>query len=115
VTSSRHPREPEPWDEGLQNERTALAWRRSTLALLGTALIVARLLAETNWPLGAALAAGSVACSVWIFRLTARRYRHAAASLVTDSDLPDGRLPAATLALVVLLGAVALLLTVAAA
>ncbi len=91
-------------DPGLQNERTALAWIRTDLALLGLALLVARATAEQSvvFALGLAGAAGVLASLV--VRGTMRRYAHSARSLAQQKTLPDDRLPALVAALTGLVG-----------
>jgi len=104
-----------PWDEGLQNERTALAWVRSTLALLGTALLVARIAFNHELYGGAAICAVTVVFGAWTLRMiAAQRHRRSTAALHGGQPLPDGRLPAATSVFVLAVAVSALLLVIVA-
>ncbi|CAI9404939.1 MULTISPECIES: DUF202 domain-containing protein [Aestuariimicrobium] len=81
------------WDAGLQPERTALAWRRIGLAVIGVGLAVPRL----TWPsLGAwSIPAGLCALVVGVVALhqSLHRYRRAHTTLTTEDvpRLPSGR------------------------
>lgn len=81
-------------DPGLQPERTALAWRRTSLALVIATLVIARL---TFLSLGAStvvpsLLVGAGALWVGILALRRRGVPHDDEPHFT-SMLPDGRLP----------------------
>jgi putative membrane protein len=93
-----------PWDPGLQNERTAFAWMRSGLALLGAALILARVSAELWVVPSVVLSAACVVLASQVVVGAAARYRRAAAALKARQPLPDGRLPAAMAAVTTLMG-----------
>lgn len=95
------------WDEGVQNERTSLAWTRSILSGFGCALLLSRLAANTSWILGAVIALAALALALAAVRVSARRYRQAASALSAGEPLPDGTLPAIIVALVVLIGVTA--------
>lgn len=65
-------------DEGLQNERTALAWQRTALSLVAGAAVMARL---TWGSLGAGaltLLAAAVGLALWVFVESRNRYAHSA-------------------------------------
>jgi uncharacterized membrane protein YidH (DUF202 family) len=64
-------------DVGLQPERTALAWRRTALALAVGSLIGARVLSEDLGVWAAAPAALGVVAAVAVFVVAQRRYRSA--------------------------------------
>ncbi|HEY0238344.1 MAG TPA: DUF202 domain-containing protein [Friedmanniella sp.] len=94
--------EPAPWDHGLQNERTGLAWQRTMLSGLACGLLVARLLAGVSLTLailagvvalGAAAAFGGVAL---------RRFRQNARALAGGRRLDDARPAAFASALLIL-------------
>jgi putative membrane protein len=98
----------DPWDAGVQNERTALAWQRTGLALFGATIVAARL-GMRQWPVVTVLAlAPSLLLSVVIMHLASLRYRHAQAALHDQRYGPGGRLPFAATAAVALLGLAAL-------
>ena len=103
----------DPWDAGVQNERTALAWQRTGLALFGATIVAARL-GMRHWPVATVLAlAPSLLLSVVMMRLASLRYRRAQAALHDQRHGPGGRLPFAAAAAVTLLGLAALAAVVA--
>ena len=97
-------------DQGVQNERTSLAWVRTALGLAGAALLAGRLamIRHTPWAVGAAVAAAVLAAGVlgW----SHDRYRRAA-RLVREERPVDHALPALLLTLAVaLVGVLAVVL-----
>jgi len=95
----------QPWDPGLQIERTTLAWLRTVLAFTASLLVLLRLIAHHSvtaaviCTLVTLPASGIVGWMVW------RRHRFSERSLHASAPLPGGALPAATAALAVLAGA----------
>nr|WP_042185769.1 DUF202 domain-containing protein [Kibdelosporangium sp. MJ126-NF4]CEL16873.1 Inner membrane protein [Kibdelosporangium sp. MJ126-NF4]CTQ91899.1 Inner membrane protein [Kibdelosporangium sp. MJ126-NF4] len=98
----------QPWDRGLQVERTALAWMRTCLALVAVALIAFRFAAHTSLPTALALGAVVVPLALLAFRLAWRRYRTSDESLATGKRLPDGVLPLTVTLITALTGALGL-------
>ena len=103
------------WSAELQLERTALAWRRLALALLGLALAVPRL----GWPVigvWTLVPAGVVAVgAVTLLATSHRRYlsTHRFLTAGTVRPLPDGRLILLTVLSATTLAAVAVLIVAA--
>ena len=64
-----------PWDRGLQPERTALAWRRTGLALTVGSLIGLRVLPPLLGPAAYVLAGLGVVASLAVLAAAHRRYR----------------------------------------
>jgi putative membrane protein len=88
-----------PFDAGLQPERTALAWRRTAMAVAVGSLAALRILPEVlgSWALGPAALGAAVSLVALI--ATQRRYRRIH-TVLTASDggrvaLSGGALPAA--------------------
>lgn len=63
-----------PWDPGMQNERTRLAWQRTTLSGLACSLLVARLLAATSLALAIAVGLTAVLNSAALGWFSTKRY-----------------------------------------
>lgn len=104
-----------PFDAGLQPERTALAWRRTALALVVGAVVGIRVLPALlgTWALVPA-GAGIVLAVVLLIASHARYRRQHELLTSADSDrivLSDGRLPAVVTG-TVLLGGIASLAVV---
>lgn len=98
---------PAPGDPGAAAQRTALAWRRTGLALLAVTLTVARLGVEVL-PVAVVLGPTLVAAGLagWVVAAAARaRHPRTGRDGVSLRVLADGRLPAAIAAVVVLAAA----------
>jgi uncharacterized membrane protein YidH (DUF202 family) len=90
--------------DSVPNERTALAWTRTGLALLGSALLAIRVVVDRFGPLTAAFAVVALPLAVVVLVGAGRRYRSARAALSgAQVRLPDGRLPAGVAILLVVL------------
>ena len=98
-----------PADPGLQPERTALAWRRTSLALIALSLGSARVTWQFLGPWALALAAVGAGLGVWLALYEGRRYERHSTLLRTGEGVADGLAPALTAGLTVMIGIAALI------
>jgi uncharacterized membrane protein YidH (DUF202 family) len=98
-----------PWDPGLQNERTGLAWQRTMLAGLVCSLLVARLLVEISLVVAAVTGMTALLATAGLGWIALRRFRRHADALQAERPIGDGR-PQAVISIVVALTAAGALL-----
>ena len=79
-----------PWDPGVQNERTRLAWQRTTLSVLVGNLIIARLVSGSSRALGLTIGAVAAVVTAFLGYLSIRRYRRANLQLHANAPIGDG-------------------------
>lgn len=82
-----------PFDPGLQPERTALAWRRTALAIVVGGVIALRYFPSTLGPWAAVLAFGIITAGALVLRAADSRYRFTRRLDANTVLSPDGRLP----------------------
>jgi uncharacterized membrane protein YidH (DUF202 family) len=73
------------WDPGLQPERTALAWRRTAIALAVGSIAALRILPELAGPAGTLLGVVGLAGAVALAVAAELRYRRVHAALVRSA------------------------------
>lgn len=100
--------EQSPWDAGLQNERTRLAWQRTTLSGLTCSLLVSRLLAPRSVVLAIAVGLAAVVSSAALGWLSTRRYADTHVALHGHGVLHGARSHLVVTALVVVTALAAL-------
>ncbi|WP_440711351.1 DUF202 domain-containing protein [Herbiconiux sp. YIM B11900] len=99
------------YDAGLQPERTALAWRRSALALAGGALVAVRIVPAVVGPWAYLPTGAGLVLAITLLVLAHRRYRRLHRALIEHSEpdrRPDGRLIALTAVTTLLIAGCAL-------
>ncbi|MFT3970568.1 MAG: DUF202 domain-containing protein [Micropruina sp.] len=101
------------WDPGLQPERTSLAWQRVNLAGLGASLVSARLVVEVSPAIGYTLAALSATIAGVVTVVHSRRLEHVLGALFQGRSLPDARVYALLVMLLLLIAFGGLLLVLA--
>jgi uncharacterized membrane protein YidH (DUF202 family) len=91
-----------PWDPGLQNERTGLAWQRTMLAGLTCSLLVARLLATISLTLSVIIGLLALLCTAGLGWIAIRRFRMNDAAIREKGSVGDGKASGLVSLLVVL-------------
>lgn len=102
-----------PWDPGLQNERTGLAWQRTMLSGLACSLLVARVLASVSVLLALAVGLLALLTTAGLGWVAIRRFRTNDAALRIGQPVSRGA-PVLLLTVVVSATAVAALVYVVA-
>lgn len=105
----------QPWDHGLQVERTALAWLRTCMSLVVVALIAFRFAAPHSLAIALALLAVIVTLGTLAGILSWRRYRTSDDQLTEGGPLPGGVLAAVMTGMTVLTGAMGVVYVLTAA
>jgi uncharacterized membrane protein YidH (DUF202 family) len=90
-----------PWDPGLQNERTGLAWQRTMLAGLTCSVLVARLLASVSVTLSVIIGLLALLCTAGLGYVAIRRFRLNNVAVHREEALGDAKAHALTSLLVV--------------
>lgn len=81
--------EPGLFDPGLQPERTALAWRRTALAIATGSLVCARLFSDAlDHPLWALPAVAGVGLAGWMWSSAGHRYAAFATDIAAGAQEP---------------------------
>ena len=80
-----------PWDPGLQNERTGLAWQRTMLAGLTCCLLVVRLLAELSVMLAVFTGLIALLATALLGGMAIRRFRYHHDALHAGDLIGDAR------------------------
>jgi uncharacterized membrane protein YidH (DUF202 family) len=91
-----------PWDPGLQNERTGLAWQRTMLAGLTCSVLVARLLTSVSLILSIIIGLLALLCTAGLGYVAMRRFRLNSIAVHREERLGDAKVHALTSLLVVL-------------
>lgn len=81
-------------DPGRGNERTALAWQRTALALIAASALLTRLTADSLGLASLASVAAVTPLAAWVFLESRARYAHDAGTR-SRSRARDGRAPLA--------------------
>ena len=98
-----------PWDPGVQNERTGLAWQRTMLAGLTCSLLVARLLAEVSIALAILTGLVALLTTATLGWMAIYRFRSNSHALHASRPIGDAR-PQALISFVVAVTALGALL-----
>ena len=98
-----------PWDPGLQNERTGLAWQRTMLAGLTCSLLVARFVASLSVALAVAVGIAGLLGTAALGWQAILRFRATHEALHAERPVGDGRAPMLITAITLLTAVGALL------